>query len=575
MIVMQQTLAIPYHRYSDPKQGMGSSIERQREITANAIALHGWTATPHHEDKGESAWMGHHLDAVLGEITGKAKAGEYPDGTVIVAEQMDRLSRQGYDTFKPWVREIVAAGLKVYLCDDRTLYDAEAIANDTLERKVVMMVKAEGARDYVTNLRQRTMHGTHKRQAKSASLGRPTCLKKGRFDNVPGFFSWEGDTLVINEYRADMVRDAYNWSADGMGANSIAKRLNDEGRLAWGHGRDKPWQPSSIYKLLRCPSVEGDFIPTHDGKPGERINDYYFGLRIVDADLVKRAREAGASRSKMKGKGPSRDFVNVFQGVSRCGGCYGRLHVQKCKDLAGVVRRYFRCASAARNAGCDWKGMHPYEIFEDRMLDQMLHLAMDDRFFSRPDNIRPLAVEVANLEKLNEDQKAKAKRITRLIISKDDPDPAWLEEQAELRAVIQTTEGRLQSARKALEDARGTVSPEDHLKRVLEVREAMRSPDRMLSMAAAEKVKAAVSGVVDVILSDRGPDGEKSMLIFMAVSLITFRISNDNEAVTNYQDRTALVLRGQPGLKLFKAATGIYPDGGERLSAVIRRKAAA
>jgi len=219
--------------------------------------------------------------------------------------------------------------------------------------------------------------------------------------------------------------------------------------------------------------------------------------------------------------------------------------------------------------------MHPYEIFEDRMLDQMLHLAMDDRFFSRPDNIRPLAVEVANLEKLNEDQKAKAKRITRLIISKDDPDPAWLEEQAELRAVIQTTEGRLQSARKALEDARGTVSPEDHLKRVLEVREAMRSPDRMLSMAAAEKVKAAVSGVVDVILSDRGPDGEKSMLIFMAVSLITFRISNDNEAVTNYQDRTALVLRGQPGLKLFKAATGIYPDGVERLSAVIRRKAAA
>ncbi|MFN3558920.1 MAG: recombinase family protein [Brevundimonas sp.] len=576
MIEMQPTFAIPYHRFSDNKQERGSSLERQREITAAVIAAEGWTAMQPQEDRGESAWKGHHLDAALGEITRKAKAGEYPDGTVIVAERMDRLSRQGNDTFKLWMREIIGAGLLVYTCDDRTLYDQASLDNDTLGQKVTFLVKAEAARDYVTNLRRITMHGTHKRQAKSAELGRPTCLKKERFDNVPGFFGWVGDTLEIDERRADMVRDMYRWSADGMGANSIAKRLNNEGRLAWGHGKDKAWQPSSIYKLLLSPSVEGDFIPTHDGQPGERIVGYYFGLRIVDADLVQEARQAAASRAKAKGSGPSADFVNIFQGVARCGGCYGRLHVQKCRDGSGVVRRYFRCSAASRNAGCSWKGMHPYEIFEDRMLDQMLHLAMDDRFFARPDNVRPLVLEVAELEKLLADTKAKARRIGDRINGQDDPPALWLEQEAGYLKIIATTESRLESARKALEDARGTVSPEAHLQRVLEVREAMRGEDRAVAMVAARKVKDAVRGVVDVITSDRGPAGEKSMLVFMAGTLITFRVSNDDGTVTNYQDRIALALRGQPGLPLFKRAVSIIDDDGvTRLSDIVRRKSAA
>lgn len=573
---MQPTFAIPYHRFSDPRQERGSSLERQREITADAIAALGWTAMPPQEDRGESAWKGHHLDAVLGEITRKAKAGEYPDGTVIVAERMDRLSRQGYDTFKPWVREIIGAGLRVYTCDDSTLYDQAALDSDTLGQKVNLLVKAEAARDYVTNLRRITMRGTRTRQSMSAELGRPTCIKKARFEVVPGFFRWKGDVLVIDERRADMVRDMYRWSADGMGANSIAKRLNAGGRLAWGHGKDKPWQPSSIYKLLLSPSVEGDFIPTIDGQPGERIVGYYFGLRIVDADLVQRARKAAASRAMAKGSGPSADFVNVFQGVARCGRCYGRLHVQKCKDGSGVVRRYFRCSSASRNAGCDWKGMHPYEIFEDRMLDQMLHLAMDDRFFSRPDNVRPLVLEVADLEKLLADTKAKARRIGDRINGQDDPPALWLEQEAGYLKIIDTTQGRLKSARKALEDARGTVSPEAHLQRVLEVREAMRGDDREVAMAAARKVKDAVRGVVDVITSDRGPAGEKSMLVFMVGTLVTFRVSNDDGTLTNYQDRIALALRGQPGLPLFTAATSIMGDEGvTRLSDIVRRKSAA
>lgn len=570
---MQPTLHIPYVRFSDQKQERGSSRERQREIATDGNERMGWTMLPYVEDLGASAYHGDHLKGELGSLTARALAGEYPAGTVISAERIDRLSRQGDNALTEWMKDIILkAGLRIITWDDGKIYDASNVIRG-IETLMIRMMKAEAARDYSEIMQGRVNKGIRERQAKSAALGRPTCIGKDTFDVVPGFFAWKGGTLVVVESRAEMIRDMYRWSADGMGASSITKRLNGEKRWAWGHGQDKPWQASSVSKYLRCPSVEGDFIPTVAGQPGERIVGYYFGLRIVDADLVKRGRDAAARRSRMKGAGPSADFVNVFQGVSRCGGCLGRTHVQKCKDGKGVVRRYFRCDRASRNAGCDRKGMHPYEIFEKAMLDQMLPLALDDRFFSRPDNVRPLALEVADLEKLLIDTKGKARRIGDRINSQDDPPPLWLEQEDEYLRIVKTTESRLETARNALVDARGSVTPEVHLQRVLEVREAMHSTDREIAMAAARSVRDAVSGVVDLVMTDQGPNGEKSMLVMMANTLITFRVSN-NGSVTNYRNNIPRALRGQPSLRLFKAVTSIYPDGVERLAAVVRRMAA-
>jgi hypothetical protein len=102
----------------------------------------------------------------------------------------------------------------------------------------------------------------------------------------------------------------------------------------------------------------------------------------------------------------------------------------------------------------------------------------------------------------------------------------------------------------------------------------MRSDDRDVAMAAARSVRDAVSSVVDLVMTDVGPDGEKSMLVFMAGTLITFRVSGKSGTVSNYKDRIALALRGQPGLPLFKAATSIHRGGVEGIAALVRRIAA-
>lgn len=563
---MHQTLHIPYIRYSNARQEAGSSRERQRELAAETNTRKGWTQLPFVEDLGKSAFHGDHLKAELGKLTADVVAGVYPAGTVISAEKIDRLCRQGYDALNDWMKIVVNAGLRVYTIDDGKLYDSENLSRG-LESQMVRLMKAEVAREYVEGMQGRVIVGIRKRQTLARELGRPTSLRKSTFDNLPGWLEWAAEEVKVVEFRAEVVRDIYRWSADGLGSAAIASRLNEAGRYTFR--RNRPWQPSSIYKLLESPNVEGDFIPTIDGQPGEVIHDFY--ERIVEADLVKRGREAKARRRSLKGCGPSQDFVNVFAGVTKCGQCGGRLHVQKCKDGKGVVRRYFRCDAASRSAGCDRKEMLSYERFEGPALDAILPLALDDRFFSRPDNTRPLANEVAGLEKLLEDRKVQARRLTKIMLTREDPDPIWLEEQDSIRSSIRTTEQRLAGAQAALLVAKGAADQETHLRRVLEVRDAMFDADLEVAMGARRSVRDAMGAVVEVILSDVADDGTPSLMVALVGGLIGFRVNTKTGAVVQEFDLTGL-LESDPQLR--SGATSYRSDGSERLDAVLKRRAA-
>lgn len=560
---MQPTLAIPYVRFSDTQQESGSSRERQREVTADAIARLGWTAAPFVEDLGKSAYHGDHLKGELGKLTARVLAGEYLAGTVIVAERIDRLSRQGYDALTAWMRVIVDAGLRIMTVDDGKIYDAANLSKG-LEGQMVRLMKAEVAREYVETMRGRVITGIRARQAKARETGRPSSLKKATFDNLPGWLRWEGGEIVFVGDQADIVRDVYAWSADGLGGQGIATRLNHAKRLT---PRGKDWQPSTIYKLLRSPAVEGDLVQTEDGVAIGTVHGAY--PAVVDADLVKRARDAMGRRKRLKGAGPSKTFVNLFASVAICGGCAGRLHVQPWKNpRTGEVKRHFRCNGASRGA-CDCKSMFSYTRFEGPALDAILPLALDDRFFSKGDTVRPLAMEVAALEKTVADLEARSKRLVRMMMMTDDIDPIMEEEQTGLRKTIAVTRGRLADAGKALAAAKGAVDDDAHLARVLEVREAMSDPDLDTAMAARRSVRDAIGTVVDRIISEIDAQGRKSLLVIMAGTLVSFRVHDDG-TVGERHDRTRTALGN---LDLFNAASAVTPEGEAGLVRIISRMA--
>lgn len=553
--------AIPYIRYSDPKQERGSSRQRQRDLIAEECARHGWQMGEPVEDLGRSAWHGDHLrSGQLGALTRRILNGEIAAGTIIVAEKIDRLSRQGYDALNEWMKSVTRAGARVFTVDDGKLYDATNVTRG-MESQMLRLMKAEAARDYVENMRGRVVEGIRSRQRRETETNKPSTAV------IPGWLRRNSlGEIEISELRAEIIRDIYRWSAEGMGSQTIATRLNRAGRLTWSA---KPWQPSTIYKLLDSCTVEGDVQPTADGKPlGPKRIGFY--PRIVEADLVKQAREAKLRRRSQKGAGPSSNFVNIFQGLAKCGECHGRLHVQKCQDNRGTVRRYFRCDRAARHAGCERKAMFHYGRVEGPILDTMLHLALDDRFFSRPDNIRPLANEVANLEKLAADLKDRSRRLIRIMTNVEDLDPQMVEEQASLRERIKTTEAGLEIARTELHDARGGTSPDLHMKRVLEIRDAITSDELDTAMAARRAIRDSMRGVVEVILSHVAPDGEPMIMVALVGGLIGFRVSAKTGAVSDHYDLTPQLI-DNPRLRV--GATSHRGDGVERLDALLRRRA--
>lgn len=49
----------------------------------------------------------------LGALTRRILNGEIAAGTIIVAEKIDRLSRQGYDALNEWMKSVTRAGARV------------------------------------------------------------------------------------------------------------------------------------------------------------------------------------------------------------------------------------------------------------------------------------------------------------------------------------------------------------------------------------------------------------------------------------------------------------------------------
>jgi site-specific DNA recombinase len=67
---------------------------------------------------------------------------------------------------------------------------------------------------------------------------------------------------VINEPEADVIRQIFQWSADGYGMKAIAKRLNEAGAVSprAQQGRSQSWAPSSVRAVLFRRLYRGEIV---------------------------------------------------------------------------------------------------------------------------------------------------------------------------------------------------------------------------------------------------------------------------------------------------------------------------
>lgn len=515
-----------YRRYSTDEQGYGAAetLVRQQMACDALIAKHGWTVVGVPlTDKGKSAFKGEHLlpAAELEKFVAAVNSGEVAKGSVLVAERLDRLSRRPVGEAMAWIHRLTEAGILIALADTGEVFGAEQDLGSFLQTAIRAGVSHEESRKKsdATNKSKRILWDhAENRTGKWANLANriPTWLE--RKPTLDGF--------DIIKDRADVVRMIYQMSADGVGVNTITGHLNTANppikpfaQAIKYKGQPHTWGRSAVRQILTSSNVEGDFRPASGAYKGRVIVGYY--PRIVDADLVARARADLTARRKVAGKSAASGSTNIFAGITSCGEC-GRRATLTTSVQKGRPYSYVRCEAAGEKR-CSNRSGYAYPKFEAAVLDILLDLALDDRFFAVAGELKAGRVRKAEIEKEIADKRTYRKNLMRSFKANDKDAQDLIDEAA---AEIETLETELVTVDAAILSATGKVGNIEHLRRVGDIREAAHSKDDATRVQARSKLRLAMSGIVQSVDIEHDQDDVKVFTVILKGGIMAVRITD-------------------------------------------------
>jgi hypothetical protein len=541
------TKCVIYRRYSSDEQGRGEgeTLSTQLQACEAYAARRGWAVIDILTDEGFSAYKGEHLQpgAALFRFVEQVKAGEVERGTVLLAWKQNRVSRLNLDETMVWIYGLTSRGIGIAFADSERVYEANPSVEDYLGMAIRAATANRESKDKSDNVRaaKRTLWGkAERKEGKWTNLSArpPLWLSRNVARN-----DW-----IIDAHRAALIRDIYQWSADGMGAVLITNRLNEMGEPPWGKWRrydDGKWGRSAVRALLNNPAVEGDLVPEQGMFEGRVLHDFY--PRIVDADLVSKARGQHVARAKRSGqwKGEvqkplekrenrkiavrqSRAFSNLFVGVMFCGECDKRAFMSSSVSK-GRLYSYIRCEGAG-DGRCANRDYYAYREFERTALDLCLDLAMDDRFFEATGELREAQRRKAELEKAIADTRRKRK-LWMDRHEEDQNDRDVIERMDSLKADLARLTGELAEVEAAVETASGKVNAVEHLRRVADIREAAKSEDKAVREQARGKLKLALSAIVNHVEIVRTAEGLKVFRVALLGGVVAIQIDTEGRVV--------------------------------------------
>jgi DNA invertase Pin-like site-specific DNA recombinase len=364
--------AFSYIRFSSPEQAKGDSFRRQSEKAEAWAKDNGYQIVKGWEDLGVSGYRG--LNASkggFGEFLRAAEAKEFPEDSLLLVENLDRVSRETPRKALELFLRVLGTGIGIVTLTDEQKYTAESVDADPTGMKLfgslMIMIRAHGE----SKLKAVRISASWSRKREAA---RAKSLPLS--DRIPGWLESRRDdtgrrVFTENTVRADIVRRIFDETVQGLGRRAIVKGLNREGTLSFL--TETGWQPSSVIKIIRARTTVGEFQPHRRDEKGRRIPDgdpikgYY--PAVVDENLWVQANAAVTVRRRDGGGRPHSEVANLVRGLARCACGEGMLFLNKGKPPKGG--RYYVCSAAAREDGCDNKRLWNARDVERYLLHQI------------------------------------------------------------------------------------------------------------------------------------------------------------------------------------------------------------
>lgn len=376
--IIPRRKAYSYVRFSTPEQAKGDSKRRQTAMTAEYAERHNLDLDDSltYQDEGVSGFKGKNAETgKLAEFLEAVRLGLVPQGSVLLVENLDRISRQTARKALRTLEQIVESGVSLVTLTDGKEYD-EAAIDDGLGFTMAML----------TFIRANEESERKAHRGRQAWIGKKAKLKEqimtktcpAWIEPLPDMTSFK----VIPD-RAKIVKKIFALTLKGVGVNKIAQDFNAKGLEPWGKGRKKAarWHVSYVQKILASPAVVGDladYFREYDKAaskyrrtPTGKTHKGYYPRIISPADFAK----VQAQTKKNPGRGRARGgkISNLLAGLGQCPRCKGTMTNS---NKGGNNRSRLVCATAKAKAGCK---CHPVSLdkIEAAIVLNILHLAAD------------------------------------------------------------------------------------------------------------------------------------------------------------------------------------------------------
>lgn len=325
---------ITYLRYSSLSQGQGDadSTRRQTDLfqqwlkkNSDAVVIASYS------DEGQSAFKGKHLSKQFGEMLSRIEAGEFPEGTILLCESIDRIGRLEHLETEALMNRMLEHGIEIHTLQDGLIYTKDVLAND-LGVSLIQRVKAYLAHQ---ESKQKSYRVSQKwgQRAKLALDGKQQLTKM-----VPGWI--DPDTRKLNEH-AQTVKTIFELLLAGESLHNIARHLQSNNIKSFSRRKDaNGFSVHSVRTILTSESTIGTLAASkHNDRPA--ITNYYEAA--VDVATFHQVQEI-LSKNR-KGRTPASDnpiTINLFKGLMRCQ-CGSSVHPTGVK---ATYQGVYRCNNA-------------------------------------------------------------------------------------------------------------------------------------------------------------------------------------------------------------------------------------
>jgi len=230
-------------------------------------------------DLGVSAFRGKNAEAGrLADFLAAVEAGVVAQGSFLLVESLDRISRQSARKALRVLEEICEAGVTVVTLTDGRVYTVESLDGDPTALLMSLLIFIRANEESATKARRLRSAWSSKRSRVGSEPMTSRCPGWRRLKRVS--LKDRGQWEVIPA-RAAVVQRVFREALEGRGQHAIAAGLNREGVPVFGSG--EYWHRPFIARLLTSPAVVGTFVPhstEHEGgkrvrKPLEPVPGYF------------------------------------------------------------------------------------------------------------------------------------------------------------------------------------------------------------------------------------------------------------------------------------------------------------